>query len=50
MTTITQKMGFCQAVIHYAEKKGVTKAAIRYNVNRQYVTDGRNGTTERLNP
>ena len=37
MTTITQKMRFRQAVIKYAEKKGVTKAAIRYNVNRQYV-------------
>ena len=37
MTTIIQKMRFRQAVIKYAEKKGVTKAAIRYNVNRQYV-------------
>ena len=37
MTTITQKMRFRQAVIKYAEKKGVTKAAIQYNVNRQYV-------------
>lgn len=37
MNTITQKMRFRQALVHYAEKYGVTKAAIRYNVNRQYV-------------
>lgn len=37
MNTITQKMKFRQALIKYAMKNGVTKAAIRYDVNRQYV-------------
>ena len=37
MNTITQAMKFRQAVIEYSFKHGVTKAAIRYKVNRQYV-------------
>ncbi|MBQ9428033.1 MAG: transposase [Clostridia bacterium] len=37
MNTVTQKILFRQALIEYAKKNGVTKAAIRYNVNRQYV-------------
>ena len=37
MNTITQTMKFRQAVIEYSFKHGVTKAAIRYKVNRQYV-------------
>ena len=37
MNTITQKMRFRQALVLYAEKYGVTKAAIRYSVSRQYV-------------
>ena len=37
MKTITQTMRFRQALIEYSLKKGVTKAAIRYKVNRQYV-------------
>ena len=37
MNTITQTMRFRQAVITYSEKYGVTKAAIRYQVNRQYI-------------
>ena len=37
MNTITQTMRFRQALIEYSLKYGVTKAAIRYNVNRQYV-------------
>lgn len=37
MNKITQTMRFRQAIIQYAEKHGVTKAAIRYRVNRQYV-------------
>lgn len=37
MNTITQTMRFRQALIEYSFKHGVTKAAIRYNVNRQYV-------------
>ena len=37
MNKITQTMLFRQALINYANKKGVTKAAIRYKTNRQYV-------------
>ena len=37
MNTITQTMRFRQALIQYSFKYGVTKAAIRYKVNRQYV-------------
>lgn len=37
MATITQDMRFRLSLIHYAEKYGVTKAAIRYRVNRQYI-------------
>ena len=37
MNTITQTMRFRQALIEYSLKHGVTKAAIRYKVNRQYV-------------
>ena len=37
MNTITQTMRFRQVLIDYSLKNGVTKAAIRYKVNRQYV-------------
>ena len=37
MATITQDMRFRLSLIRYAEKHGVTKAAIRYQVNRQYI-------------
>lgn len=37
MNTVTQKMLFRQSMIKYSEKKGVTKAAIKYNVSRQYI-------------
>ena len=37
MKTITQTMKFRQALIEYSFKNGVTKAAIRYKVNRQYI-------------
>ena len=37
MTTITQTMKFRQALVEYSLKHGITKAAIRYKVNRQYV-------------
>ncbi|MCR5336527.1 MAG: integrase core domain-containing protein [Synergistes sp.] len=33
----TQEVRFRQALISYAEKYGVTKAAIRYKTNRQYI-------------
>ena len=32
----TQTMRYRQALINYANKHGVTKAAIRYKTNRQY--------------
>lgn len=37
MKTVTQTMRYRQALIFYSQKHGVTKAAIRYNTNRQYV-------------
>ena len=37
MNKITQTMRYRQALIQYAEKYGVTKAAIRYRTNRQYI-------------
>ncbi|MEF9866326.1 MAG: helix-turn-helix domain-containing protein, partial [Oscillospiraceae bacterium] len=37
MNKITQTMRFRQALISYANKYGVTKAAVRYKTNRQYV-------------
>ena len=37
MNTITQDMKFRQAIIKYSFKYGVTKAAIRYKTNRQYI-------------
>ena len=37
MNTVTQKMRFRQSLIKYSEKYGVTKAAIKYNVSRQYI-------------
>ena len=37
MNTITQTMLFRQALIEYSFKHGVTKAAIRYKTNRQYI-------------
>ena len=37
METVTQTMRYRQALINYANKHGVTKAAIRYKTNRQYI-------------
>ena len=37
MKTVTQTMLYRQALINYANKQGVTKAAIRYKTNRQYI-------------
>ena len=37
MKTVTQTMLYRQALIKYSLKYGVTKAAIRYKTNRQYV-------------
>ena len=51
MNTVTQKMLFRQSLMKYAEKKGVTKAAIKYNVSRQYIYRWKNrydGTLQSL--
>ena len=37
MNTVTQKIRFRQSLIKYSEKYGVTKAAIKYDVTRQYI-------------
>jgi len=37
MDKITQTMRYRQSLIRYAQKHGVTKAAMRYKTNRQYV-------------
>lgn len=37
MKTVTQNILYRQALIKYSEKYGVTKAAIRYKTNRQYI-------------
>jgi len=37
MKTITQTMRFRQAVMEYSYQHGVTKAAIHYRLNRQYI-------------
>ena len=37
MTTITQDMRYRLSLIKYAQKFGVTKAAIKYKTNRQYI-------------
>jgi transposase InsO family protein len=51
MKTVTQTMLYRQALIKYSMKYGVTKAAIRYKTNRQYVYRWRNrydGTLQSL--
>lgn len=37
MNTVTKKLKFRQSLLKFADKNGVTKAAIRYNVSRQYI-------------
>ena len=37
MATITQDMRYRLSLLKYAEKFGVTKAAIKYKTNRQYI-------------
>lgn len=37
MASITQDMKFRLSLIRYAQKLGVTKAAIKYETNRQYI-------------
>ena len=37
MATITQDMRYRLSLIKYAERFGVTKAAVKYKTNRQYI-------------
>ena len=37
MTSITQDMRFRLSLINYANKYGVTKAAVKYTTSRQYI-------------
>ena len=37
MDSVTQDMRFRQSLLKYSEKYGVTKAAIKYKTNRQYI-------------
>ena len=37
MTTITQDMRYRLSLINYADKYGVSKAASKYKINRQYI-------------
>lgn len=37
MASITQDMRYRLSLIHYAEKYSVTKAAVKYHTNRQYI-------------
>lgn len=37
MNKVTQDMRFRKSLLEYAEKHGVTKAAVKYKTNRQYV-------------
>ncbi|MFV0441186.1 MAG: helix-turn-helix domain-containing protein [Lachnospirales bacterium] len=37
MNIITQKTKYRLSLVKYAKKHGVTKAAIKYNTNRQYI-------------
>ena len=37
MNSVTQDMKFCQSLLKYSQKYGVTKAAIKYKTNRQYI-------------
>ena len=51
MDSVTQDMRFRQSLLKYSEKYGVTKAAIKYKTNRQYIYRWKNrydGTIESL--
>ena len=50
MNKIAQDMQFRQLLLKYAKKYGVTKAVIRYKVNRQHVYRGSAGMAAHGNP
>ena len=37
MNSVTQDMKFRQSLLKYSQKYGVTKAAVKYKTNRQYI-------------
>ena len=37
MNSVTRDMRFCQSLLKYSQKYGVTKAAIKHKTNRQYI-------------
>ena len=41
MASITQDMKFRLSLIKFAEKYGVSKAAVKYKTNRQYIYRGK---------
>ena len=53
MNRVAQELNFRQAVFKYANLHGVTKAAIKYHVNRQFIYRMKwkyDGTAESLLP
>ena len=53
MNSITSKCRYCQRVIKYSEKYGVTAASIRFRVNRKVIYDWKkkyDGTWQSLKP
>lgn len=50
MNTVTQIMKFRQSLLSYAEKHGVTQAAIKYNVNPPDVKIGTKNFTQKNKP
>lgn len=49
-TTITQDMRYRLSLIKYADRFGVTKAAVKYKTNGSTSTAGNAATTTPLNP
>ena len=45
MASITQDMRYRLSLIRFAEKYGVSKAAIKYKTNRQYIIVGSSAMT-----
>lgn len=48
MNTVTQTMQFRQSLLNYAEKGGVNRAAIKYNMNRNDIHNSCTGPSSEL--
>lgn len=48
MTSITQDMRYRLSLLQYAQKHGVSKAAMKYKTNRQYITITNQHTPEEI--